>query len=348
MGELRAYARAAGRQVPVGGRPTGRRSWSSWSATSAARCSTWSPCSCCSGRPRRSGGFTLAEALLMTGLTAAGFVLADFDRRQHRPAARPTCGPARWTPCWSGRSACCPSCCSWTCRCARLLRLVFGRDRVRGGAGRLNDIDWTPGRVLLVVVAPIAGGGVLRGDLRADRQPGVLVGRLGRGRQRASPTAGATSPRTRSRSTAAGSARVFAYGLGFGFVAYQPALALLGRADPLGLPAWAGYTSPLVALRRGALSPPSCGAPASGTTGARAHDVIEMHGPAQRLHGTGESRPAAPDETHGGRRGRGRPDHRAGGDGRLHRPERRRQVDHAEDADRRADAVRRRGRRCAG
>jgi ABC-2 type transport system permease protein len=31
-------------------------------------------------------------------------------------------------------------------------------------------------------------------------------------------------------------------------VAYQPALALLGRADPLGLPAWAGFVSPLVAL----------------------------------------------------------------------------------------------------
>jgi ABC-2 type transport system permease protein len=41
---------------------------------------------------------------------------------------------------------------------------------------------------------------------------------------------------------------LFAYGLGFGFVAYQPALALLGRPDPLGLPVWAGYSSPLVAL----------------------------------------------------------------------------------------------------
>jgi ABC-type uncharacterized transport system permease subunit len=41
---------------------------------------------------------------------------------------------------------------------------------------------------------------------------------------------------------------VFAYALGFAFVAYQPALALLGRPDPLGLPVWAGYLSPLVAL----------------------------------------------------------------------------------------------------
>jgi ABC-2 type transport system permease protein len=47
---------------------------------------------------------------------------------------------------------------------------------------------------------------------------------------------------------------VFAYGLGFGFVAYQPALALLGHADPLGLPAWAGYVSPLVALIAAALA----------------------------------------------------------------------------------------------
>jgi ABC-2 type transport system permease protein len=47
---------------------------------------------------------------------------------------------------------------------------------------------------------------------------------------------------------------LFAYGLGFGFVAYQPALALLGRADPLGLPAWAGYVSPLVALLAAAVA----------------------------------------------------------------------------------------------
>ena len=41
---------------------------------------------------------------------------------------------------------------------------------------------------------------------------------------------------------------LFAYGLGFAFVAYYPALALLGRADPLGLPAWAGWAAPAVAL----------------------------------------------------------------------------------------------------
>jgi ABC-2 type transport system permease protein len=42
--------------------------------------------------------------------------------------------------------------------------------------------------------------------------------------------------------------RLFAYGLGFAFVAYYPALSLLGRADPLGAPAILGYSSPLIAL----------------------------------------------------------------------------------------------------
>lgn len=41
---------------------------------------------------------------------------------------------------------------------------------------------------------------------------------------------------------------LFALGLGFGFVAYFPALALLGRADPLGWPGWLAWVSPAVAL----------------------------------------------------------------------------------------------------
>lgn len=42
--------------------------------------------------------------------------------------------------------------------------------------------------------------------------------------------------------------RVFAYALGFAFVAYLPALALLGRSDPLGVPDWLRWCSPVVAL----------------------------------------------------------------------------------------------------
>ncbi|MGH3757979.1 ABC-2 family transporter protein [Actinophytocola sp.] len=42
--------------------------------------------------------------------------------------------------------------------------------------------------------------------------------------------------------------RLFAYGLGFAFVAYLPALALFGRPDPLGVPGWLHWCSPLTAL----------------------------------------------------------------------------------------------------
>ncbi len=48
--------------------------------------------------------------------------------------------------------------------------------------------------------------------------------------------------------------RLFAYGLGFAFVAYLPALAMVGRADPLGTPDWLRWCSPLTALFVAALA----------------------------------------------------------------------------------------------
>ena len=41
---------------------------------------------------------------------------------------------------------------------------------------------------------------------------------------------------------------LFAYGLGFAFVAYYPVLTLLHRPDPLGLPTWTGWLTPLVSV----------------------------------------------------------------------------------------------------
>lgn len=48
--------------------------------------------------------------------------------------------------------------------------------------------------------------------------------------------------------------RFFAYGLGFAFVAYLPALAMLGRSDPLGTPDWLRWCSPLTSLVAAALA----------------------------------------------------------------------------------------------
>jgi ABC-2 type transport system permease protein len=42
--------------------------------------------------------------------------------------------------------------------------------------------------------------------------------------------------------------RIFVYGLGFAFIAYLPALAMLGRSDPLGTPDWLRWCSPLTSL----------------------------------------------------------------------------------------------------
>jgi ABC-2 type transport system permease protein len=42
--------------------------------------------------------------------------------------------------------------------------------------------------------------------------------------------------------------RLFAYGFGFAFVAYLPALALLDRPDPLGVPGWLHWCSPPIAM----------------------------------------------------------------------------------------------------
>jgi len=48
--------------------------------------------------------------------------------------------------------------------------------------------------------------------------------------------------------------RVFAYGMGFAFVAYLPALAMLGHSDPLGTPDWLRWCSPLTSLVVAALA----------------------------------------------------------------------------------------------
>jgi len=47
--------------------------------------------------------------------------------------------------------------------------------------------------------------------------------------------------------------RVFAYGLGFAFVAYYPALTLLDRPDPLGAPSWLGWCTPAVSAASAAV-----------------------------------------------------------------------------------------------
>jgi len=108
-------------------------------------------------------------------------------------------------------------------------------------------VGWSPARALLAVLAPLSGG-VLYGALfvafgsvafwwieSAEFANGFTYG----GRDFAAYPLTVYSGLFR---------RLFGYGLGFAFVSYYPALALLGRADPLHGPDWLGWCAPLVAV----------------------------------------------------------------------------------------------------
>ncbi len=194
---------------------------------------------------RTVAGFTLPEAVLMVSLSSCAFNLADFavgniDRLKtyvrtgmmDSVLVRPLGTLAQLV--------------LMDLPLRKALRLVLAV-AVLVVALRINDIDWTPARVALAVVVPCAGA-VFFGSIF------VLTASLAfwwvdSGEIGSAFTYGGRDFTAYPVPVYAGWFRaVFAYGLGFGFVSYQPALALLGRADPLGLPGWTGFVSPLVAL----------------------------------------------------------------------------------------------------
>jgi ABC-2 type transport system permease protein len=108
------------------------------------------------------------------------------------------------------------------------------------------DIAATPARLLLLAAAPLAGAVIFGAVFVATASVAfwwIESGELGNaltygGHDFTAYPITIYGPVFR---------RLFAYGLGFAFVAYYPALALLGRSDPLGAPPAIGYASPLVA-----------------------------------------------------------------------------------------------------
>lgn len=115
-----------------------------------------------------------------------------------------------------------------------------------GVAVHVAGIEWTLARVALLLVAPVAGAVFFSSIFVASASLAfwwVESGEVGN-----AFTYGGRDFTAYPVSVYGGGFRaVFAYGLGFGFVAYHPALFLLGRVDPLGLPGWVGWLSPLVA-----------------------------------------------------------------------------------------------------
>jgi ABC-2 type transport system permease protein len=193
----------------------------------------------------RIGGFALPEALLVTSLTSAGFSLADFavgnvDRLKTYVRAG-TLDAVLVRPLGA-----LPQLLLMDLPMRKVLRVIFGLTML-GVALGLNDIDWTPSRVVLITLAPLSCAVFMSAIFVISASLAfwwVESGEIGSaftygGRDFASYPITVYGPAFRG---------FFAYALGFAFVSYQPALALLGHADPLGLPAWAGFASPLVAL----------------------------------------------------------------------------------------------------
>jgi ABC-2 type transport system permease protein len=114
-------------------------------------------------------------------------------------------------------------------------------------AVRRAGIDWTPARVALLVLAPLAGAVVFASVFIGTAVVAfwwIESGKFGDGF-----TYGGRDFTMYPMTVYSGwFQKVFAYGLGFAFVAYYPSLALLHRADPLGLPAAASWLAPLACV----------------------------------------------------------------------------------------------------
>ncbi len=189
-------------------------------------------------------GFGVGETLLITSLAMTGFALAELAAgnldRLREYVRRGTLD-------------------ALLCRPRRVLpQLVFADLSLRRfgqvaaalialvGAATIAPVRWDPARTVLLVLTPlwaavffvaffVAGStvaffwvesgefanGFTYGGRQFTAYPVNIYGRTLRG--------------------------LFAFGLGFAFVAYYPALWILARPDPLGGPAWLGWCGPLVA-----------------------------------------------------------------------------------------------------
>ncbi len=191
------------------------------------------------------GGFDRAEVLVMYGLAATAFGIADLSVGQVEELPeyirtgeldvlllRPLGTLAQLLSAdvalkRAGRVA------------AGLAVLAFAL----AGAG----IDWTPARVLLAITAPLVGALILAAIWVAANSVSFW---LVDGREVANSVTYGSNFSTSYPITVYGPwlRRILCFAVPGAFVAYFPALALLGRADPLGLPEFLQWSSPLVAL----------------------------------------------------------------------------------------------------
>ena len=107
-------------------------------------------------------------------------------------------------------------------------------------------IDWTPAKVVLAILTPMAGA-VIYSAVWVEACS--ICFWIVEGREFANAvTYGSNAFTSYPINVYSAPLRwVMAFIVPGAFVAYYPSLALLGKEDPLGLPGWVGWTSPLVA-----------------------------------------------------------------------------------------------------
>jgi ABC-2 type transport system permease protein len=191
------------------------------------------------------GGFSPAEVLVIFGLSATSFALADLIvgniERIRVYVRQGTLDAALVRP---------------LSVLGQMLSLDFTIRRVARLAVAVAilvvavwraDVMFSPARVALLLVAPLTGALFFAAVFVATAT--VAFWWIDSGEFANSFTYGGRDF-TSYPITVYGDAfrRVFAYALGFAFVGYYPALALLGRVDPIGLPPWVGWSSPVVAV----------------------------------------------------------------------------------------------------
>jgi ABC-2 type transport system permease protein len=194
---------------------------------------------------RTIGGFAFREVFLMTTLAGCGFALADlavgnierlrtyvraglFDALLVRPLGTlPQLLAMDFAPRRIGRAL-----------------LLFALLPVAAGAAHVR---WTPTRAMLFALTPLAGMALFSAVFVAGAT--VAFWWIDSGEFANAVTYGGRDFSSVPVTVYSGLfRRLFAYGLGFAFVGYYPALAVLGRPDPLGAPAPLGWASPLVGL----------------------------------------------------------------------------------------------------
>jgi ABC-2 type transport system permease protein len=191
------------------------------------------------------GGFSAAEVLVIFGLSATSFALADLlvgNIERIRVYVRAgTLDAALVRP-----LSVLGQVLSLDFTIRRVARLAVAVAVLAVAVWRA-DVVFSPPRVALLLVAPLFGALFFAAIFVATAT--VAFWWIDSGEFANSFTYGGRDF-TSYPITVYGAAfrRVFAYALGFAFVGYYPALALFGRADPLGLPAWVGWSSPAVSV----------------------------------------------------------------------------------------------------